>query len=94
MRLEGKVIVIVGGTTGMGLSASQAFVKEGARIVVVGRNSQNAATAIRSLGSNARSYVGDAAESATAPKAIELALSKFGKFDGVYHVAGGSGRKH
>jgi len=94
MRLEGKIIVIVGGTTGMGLSASQAFVKEGARVVILGRDPEDAAIAIKSLGPNARSFVGDAADPATASKAIELALREFGKFDALYHVAGGSGRKH
>jgi len=94
MRLEGKVIVIIGGTTGMGLSASQAFVKEGAWIVIVGRDPQDADRAIQLLGADARSFVGDATDPATAPKAIELALREFGRFDGLYHVAGGSGRKH
>ena len=36
--LKNKNIVIIGGTTGIGLSAANAFVKNGANIVVVGRN--------------------------------------------------------
>jgi NAD(P)-dependent dehydrogenase (short-subunit alcohol dehydrogenase family) len=38
--LEGKVIVVIGGTTGLGLSAAQAFVRAGARVVVTGRNAK------------------------------------------------------
>ena len=37
MRLAGKSLVIIGGTTGLGLSAARTFVREGARVVVVGR---------------------------------------------------------
>ena len=37
--------------------------------------------------------MGDATEEKTAPKAIALCEEKFGGFDGLYHVAGGSGRK-
>jgi len=91
--LNNKVIVVVGGTTGLGLSASLAFVAAGARVIVVGRNPDSAAAALEQLGPNARSFTGDASEPATAPQAIELATQVFGKFDGLYHVAGGSGRR-
>ncbi|HEX9998616.1 MAG TPA: SDR family oxidoreductase [Abditibacterium sp.] len=93
MQLEDKIIVIIGGTTGLGLSAARAFVREGARVVVVGRNPQSCAAAESELGQNARSFSGDASDPQTAPHAIELAISAFGGFDGLYHVAGGSGRK-
>lgn len=36
MQLKNKNIVIIGGTTGMGLSAAKAFIREGAQIVSVG----------------------------------------------------------
>ena len=36
--LQGKVLVIVGGTTGLGLSAARAFVQAGAKVVAAGRN--------------------------------------------------------
>ena len=92
--LAGKVFVIVGGTTGLGFSAARALVHNGARIVVVGRNPESAATATQSLGPSARAFIGDATEPATAPHAIALALAEFGGFHGLYHVAGGSGRRH
>ena len=38
MRLQNKSLVIIGGTTGLGLSAAKAFLSEGARVVVVGRS--------------------------------------------------------
>jgi NAD(P)-dependent dehydrogenase (short-subunit alcohol dehydrogenase family) len=43
--LNGKSLVVIGGTTGLGLSAARAFVKEGAQVIIVGRNPENAKTA-------------------------------------------------
>lgn len=92
--LKDKKIVIVGGTTGLGLSAAKAFVKNGAMVVVVGRNPESCVTAEIELGENARAMSGNAANPDTATRAIELAISDLGGFDGLYHVAGGSGRKY
>jgi NAD(P)-dependent dehydrogenase (short-subunit alcohol dehydrogenase family) len=91
--LNNKNIVIIGGTTGIGLSAAKAFVRDGANVVVVGRNADSAAAAQKLLGNSAISMVGDAAAEDTAAKAIEYCVNSFGGFDGLYHVAGGSGRK-
>lgn len=91
--LAEKKIVVIGGTTGMGLSAAKAFVKNGAKVVVVGRNSDSSEESKKILGKNAESVVGDAIEPGTSIKAINLCINKFGSFDGLYHVAGGSGRK-
>ena len=90
--LDNKTIVIVGGTTGLGLAAAKAFVAEGARVVVVGRNADSVSQAETALGQVARGLAGDATDPQTAPKAIDLAKREFGGFDGLYHVAGGSGR--
>lgn len=93
-RLADKSIVIVGGTTGMGLSAAKACIAEGASVVIVGRNKANAAQAREVLGESARPVVGDAVANGTAEQAIALAIETFGRFDGLYHVAGGSGRRY
>lgn len=92
MQLQNKHIVIIGGTTGMGLSAAKAFVQEGAHVVVVGRNELSVANAAEQLGSSALAISGDATQPGTANQAIELCIQRFGGFDGLYHVAGGSGR--
>lgn len=91
--LAGKSLVVIGGTTGLGLSAARAFVGEGASIVVVGRNPDSAGAAESALGKSARALSADATDPGTAPAAIRLAFDTFGRFDGLYHVAGGSGRK-
>jgi NAD(P)-dependent dehydrogenase (short-subunit alcohol dehydrogenase family) len=91
--LANKSLVIIGGTTGLGLSAAKAFVESGANVVVVGRNEVSVAEAGTILGSKAETIVGDAVQPSTAIRAIDICISSFGSFDGLYHVAGGSGRK-
>lgn len=93
LRLINKNLVIIGGTTGMGLSAARAFVENGAQVVVVGRQEDSVAKARILLGSKAEAMVGDAVLPSTAVDAIAMCISRFGSFDGLYHVAGGSGRK-
>jgi len=93
-RLADKSIVIIGGTTGLGLSAAMACAAEGASVVIVGRNEGTALQAEQQLGDAARTVVGDAVENDTAERAIALAIESFGRFDGLYHVAGGSGRRY
>jgi NAD(P)-dependent dehydrogenase (short-subunit alcohol dehydrogenase family) len=92
--LHDKVIVIIGGTTGLGLSAAQAVLSAGARgVIVTGRNPESAAAATAVLGERAAAFTGDATAPDHADAAIALALSRFGAFHGLYHVAGGSGRR-
>jgi NAD(P)-dependent dehydrogenase (short-subunit alcohol dehydrogenase family) len=88
-----KSIVIIGGTTGIGFSAAQAFVEHGAKVVVVGRTEETVDKAIGILKENGAGVVGDASLPGTASRAITLCKKKFGSFHGLYHVAGGSGRK-
>ena len=91
--LKNKNIVIIGGTTGMGFSAAKAFVANGANVVVVGRNNDSVAEAKKILGKNSEAISADAADADTAIHAINICIEKYGDFDGLYHVAGGSGRK-
>lgn len=91
--LAEQVFVLIGGTAGLGLSAARALVAAGARLVVVGRDEAVGRAAIEPWGNQARLVVGDAMDPATAPSAIEVAVSEFGPLTGLYHVAGGSGRR-
>ena len=91
--LQNKSIVIIGGTTGLGLSAAKAFVREGARVVVVGRNNDSVQEAAKILGASAVTLAGDATVPGIAQHAITTCIEKFKSFNGLYHVAGGSGRK-
>ena len=91
--LADKVIVIIGGTTGLGWSAAQACVRAGARVVVTGRNPASVAAAAAALGRAGAALAGDAVDPAHAPAALAFARERFGGFHGLYHVAGGSGRR-
>ncbi len=91
--LAGKRIVIIGGTAGLGLSAARAFLAAGARLVVVGRQSDNVETTRRELGDAAIVLQSDATKPETTVAAVAQAVTAFGGLDGVYHVAGGSGRR-
>jgi NAD(P)-dependent dehydrogenase (short-subunit alcohol dehydrogenase family) len=90
--LKNKSIVVMGGTTGIGLSAAKAFIENGARVVVVGRNPVSCEKAQQILGNNAVVIPGDATDESIAPDAIDICIKKFGAISGLYHVAGGSGR--
>ena len=92
-QLANKVLVVVGGSTGLGLSAARAFAREGARLVIVGRNRTSLAKAQRELGHLSVAISGDASDPKTANRAVAQAIKTFGAFHGLYHVAGGSGRK-
>lgn len=92
--LHDRVVVLIGGTTGLGLSAALACVEAGAQVVAVGRNPATARAALSKLGADrAVVHIGDAVDAATAPAAIELACRRFGSCHALYHVAGGSGRR-
>jgi len=93
MNLRDKVIVTIGGSTGLGLSAAQAFAAQGARQVIVGRSQDSLDAAIRLIDGSVEPWRGDATDPETAEAAIALAMSQYGRFDGLYHVAGGSGRQ-
>jgi NAD(P)-dependent dehydrogenase (short-subunit alcohol dehydrogenase family) len=89
--LQHKSIVIIGGTTGLGLTAARAFTANGANVVVVGRNEESVLYAQKSLGDQVAALIG--VHPSTAAHAIDVCMDRFGSFDGLYHVAGGSGRK-
>jgi len=86
--LEGKVVVIVGSSSGLGLSGLRACVAAGARVVGVAPRAED----VPAETSAVRIHTGDAREAGTAALAIRRALDDFGAFDALYHVAGGSGR--
>lgn len=91
--LANKNIVIIGGTSGMGWSAAQAFVRQGARVVVTGLDEASCALAQQQLGDAGHALCSDATVEGSAEAAIESCRAAWGSLHALYHVAGGSGRK-
>lgn len=83
--------MILGGTSGMGLSAAKALVDAGANVVVNGRRPEKLEAALAELGERAAGFTANATEPDTAERAIALGEASFGDVTGLYHVAGGSG---
>jgi NAD(P)-dependent dehydrogenase (short-subunit alcohol dehydrogenase family) len=86
--LSGRNIVVMGGTTGLGLSAARAFIEHGARVLVVGRNKANVHLAWAQLGPKALALAGDACDSETAEKAVRMVVRRWGALHGLYQAAG------
>ncbi len=91
--LKDKSLVVIGGTSGLGLSAAKAFISAGAKVIVVGKDADKLEAAKAALGPAAMGLAADATHPDTAVAAINIAARNFGGFHGLYHVAGGSGRK-
>src|SRR5277367_2073583 len=60
-KLEGKIALITGGTTGIGLATAQRFVHEGAYVFITGRRETELASAARAIGKNVAAVRGDVA---------------------------------
>ena len=89
---EDSVAVIVGGTTGLGLSASRALVKSGWKVALLGRNADSLESALSELGDTALGIAADACDPGTVPELIDKTVTSFGHISALYHVAGGSAR--
>lgn len=79
--LEGKVAVVTGGNSGIGLAMARRFVDEGAQVVIVGRRSEAVNDAVAALGKRAVGLTGDIADIATHDRVAALAAERFGGVD-------------
>lgn len=88
MRFEGKVAVVLGGNSGMGLASAIAFAQEGAKVAITGRNEETLASAAEQIGPGTlavRSNISDVA--ATAAFFAKVA-DRFGKIDALFINSG------
>jgi NAD(P)-dependent dehydrogenase (short-subunit alcohol dehydrogenase family) len=60
-KLEGKIALVTGGNSGIGLATAKEFVKEGAYVFITGRREQELAAAAKELGKNVTAVQGDVA---------------------------------
>ena len=91
MRLEGKVALITGGTSGIGSAAAVRMAKEGARVAVTGRNDERGASVLKANeddGGEAIYIRADVRLSADCRNAVDQTLERFGKIDVLFNNAG------
>jgi NAD(P)-dependent dehydrogenase (short-subunit alcohol dehydrogenase family) len=89
-RLTGRVAIVTGAGQGIGKGIARAFAREGADVVLVSRTPENlnaTADEIEALGGRVRRLAGDVAQRATADRAVEDAVSSFGRLDVVVNDA-------
>jgi NAD(P)-dependent dehydrogenase (short-subunit alcohol dehydrogenase family) len=87
-KLQGKVAVITGGTTGIGLATAKLFVKEGAYVFITGRRQKELDEAAKAIGSNVTGIQGDIAKLSDLDRLYEAVKAK-GRLDIVFANAGG-----
>ena len=86
-KLQGKVTVITGGTTGIGLATAKLFVKEGAYVFITGRRQKELDEAVKAIGNNVTGVQGDVATLADLDRLYEAVKTK-GGIDVVFANAG------
>jgi NAD(P)-dependent dehydrogenase (short-subunit alcohol dehydrogenase family) len=86
-KLQGKVALITGGTTGIGLATAKLFVKEGAYVFITGRRQKELDEAVKTIGSNVTGIQGNVAKLADLDRLYEAVEAK-GNLDIVFANAG------
>ena len=91
MKLDDKVALITGGNSGIGSATAALFAKEGAAVVITGRNlerGEEVAQAINDAGGKAMFIRADVRVAEDCRKAVEQALERFGRIDVLFNNAG------
>src|SRR6266481_1474053 len=88
-RLDGKVAVITGATSGIGLRTAEIFVTEGAKIVIAGRRAPEGEALAKQLGANCIFRQTDVTVEEQMRGLIGQAVEKFGGIDCLFNNAGG-----
>ena len=87
-RLAGKVAVISGGTSGIGLAIAQRFVKEGAYVFIFSRRQKALDEAVKLIGSNVTAIQADASKLEDLDRVVDALQKAKGKVDAVVANAG------
>src|SRR5690348_66685 len=87
-RLTGKVAVVTGGNSGIGLATAQRFHQEGAQIVISGRDQKTLDQAVKTIGQNVLAIRADVSKLADLDRLFKAVADKFGKIDVLFANAG------
>jgi len=87
-KLEGKVAVITGGSTGIGLATAKRFVAEGAYVFITGRRQAELDAAVKEIGRNVSAVQGNVANQADLDRLYATVKSQKGRIDVIYANAG------
>ena len=90
-KLKGKVIIVSGGTKGVGRASSEEFARQGAKVVIGGRDEESALKSIRLMktyGSDGLFVHTDLLKVADCKNLFHKAYEHFGKIDGFFNYAG------
>ncbi len=91
-RLQGKVAIITGGTSGIGEATARKFVAEGASVVIAGRNADKGEQLARELGAQAMFHRTDVTREADIAALVDATVARFGRLDCLFNNAGGPDR--
>jgi NAD(P)-dependent dehydrogenase (short-subunit alcohol dehydrogenase family) len=87
-RLDGKIAVITGGGTGIGLASAKRFIEEGAFVYLFGRRADKLESAVTSLGFNARAIAGSVTDSDDLDRLYATIADERGRLDVLFANAG------
>src|ERR1019366_10794831 len=87
-KLDGKIAVITGGSTGIGLATAKLFQQEGAQVILTGRNAQAIDAAQKGLGPRAIAIVSDTSRLQEINSLMDVIRQKFGRIDILFANAG------
>ncbi|RZI59855.1 MAG: SDR family NAD(P)-dependent oxidoreductase, partial [Zymomonas sp.] len=88
-KLQDKVAVITGGSTGMGLSTAALFVREGAKVVITGRDRSALDAAVRTIGDGVETLVSDISKLPDIEVLRTFVEDRYGRVDILFANAGG-----
>jgi NAD(P)-dependent dehydrogenase (short-subunit alcohol dehydrogenase family) len=93
-ELAGKVAIVTGGSSGIGLGSAARFVAEGAKVVIADVNEEAGQAAAAELGPDAAFRRTDVADQAQVAELVDFAVSTFGGLHVMFNNAGISGARH
>jgi NAD(P)-dependent dehydrogenase (short-subunit alcohol dehydrogenase family) len=88
-RLQGKIALVTGGTSGLGLATAEHFVAEGAQVFITGRRQDALDAAVQQIGGKVAGVQGDVANLADLDRLYDVIREKAGRLDILFANAGG-----